>query len=120
MDSIAHRAAVTAASALLATLAFGAGPAPAFPTYCDVNINTSWCGNGENHAFVSNQASYTTDSTNVWVCQRLLYADTQTVVPNSNCNYNLTSQTYSGFFQSEAEVAQTSGVSRVIRGYATT
>lgn len=120
MDSIAHRAAAVAVIALMATMAVAAAPAWSFPTYCDVAINSSWCGNGENHAFVSNQASYTTDSTNVWVCQRLLYADTQTVVPTATCNYNLTSQTYSGFFQSEAEVSQTSGVSRVIRGYATT
>lgn len=123
MDSIAHRAALVVTTALLATMAFVAGTALATTfdnTYCGASMSVgSWCGDGSDHSYNFNRATYTADSTNVWVCQRLLYSDTHSQVSTPTCNYNLISQTYSTLLLTEAEVSHQTSPSRVIWGYAT-
>jgi hypothetical protein len=123
MDSIPHRAAFVAALAVLATMAWGAPGAAAFTnSYCGVLINEgTWCGDGSNHSYNYNRATYT-GAGNVWVCERLLYADTTTQVESPVCAYNLADRSFTpGAFLTEAEVTHNTGTGaqHTIYGYAT-
>lgn len=123
MDSIAYRAAVAVALALLGVLAYGAIDAGAFTnSYCGVLINEfTWCGDGSNHSYNYNEASYT-GTGNVWVCERLLYADTTTQVESPRCAYNVSGRSFTpGAFLTEAEVDHETGTGarHTIYGYAT-
>ena len=106
----------------LAGLAVAAGDAHAWETwYCGALLNSgSWCGNGSNHTYDYNKASYT-GSGSVWVCARLLYADT-TAQRESDCGWNVaenTEQSANGSYLYEAEVKHESGAARhTIYGYA--
>ena len=105
----------------LVAVAASAGEAHAWENhYCGVLLNSgSWCGDGSNHTYDYNRATYN-GSGNVWVCARLLYADS-TVERNKNCAYNFASQSiYSNCcYLYEAEVSHSSGSARhTIYGYA--
>lgn len=120
MDRLAHRAALAAACALLGLL--GLLPATASATnnsYCGVLIAAgSWCGDGSNHSYVFNSASYTGGGS-VWVCERLLIADTTTQRENPVCSYSYASASFGAFiYLTEAEVTHGTGASHTIYGLA--
>jgi hypothetical protein len=83
--------------------------------YCGVLINSgTWCGDGSNHTYDSNRATYT-GAGSVYVCERLLYADTSLVRPGGLCSPS--SQIYhyygaNGSTNYEAEVSHSSGTAR--------
>jgi len=123
MESLAHRAAVLVACALLGVLALSATSASAFTNaYCGVLIaEYTWCGDGSNHSYDYNRASYS-GAGNVWVCERLLIADTSTQRESPLCAYNYIDQTFSSYpWLTEAEVEHATGTSasHTISGYAT-
>jgi hypothetical protein len=123
MESLAHRAAVVVACALLGVLVLGAHSASAFTnSYCGALIaEYSWCGDGSNHSYNYNRASYTGGG-NVWVCERLLIADTSTQRAAPGCAYNYVDQTFGAYpWLTEAEVdhATGTGANHTIYGYAT-
>ena len=123
MERLAHRAAIAAASAVLGICALGATSASAFTNpYCGVLIaENTWCGDGSNHSYNYNRASYT-GAGNVWVCERLLIADTTTERETPFCAYNYIEKTFGTFgFLTEAEVQHNTGTSanHTIYGYAT-
>lgn len=89
-------------------------------TYCGVLINSgSWCGDGSDHTYDYNSASYG-GSGSVWVCERLLNSSTRAVRSGSSCAYNFTQRSYNATSTLwEAEVTHWSGSSRhTITGYA--
>lgn len=123
MESLAHRAAVAVACALLGVLALGATGASAFTnSYCGVLIaENSWCGDGSNHSYNYNRASYT-GAGNVWVCEHLLIADTSTERQSPLCAYNYIDQSFGSYpWLTEAEVvhATGTGANHTIYGYGT-
>jgi hypothetical protein len=123
MERLAHRAAIAAVCAVLGTCALGATNASAFTnSYCGVLIGeNSWCGDGSNHSYNYNRASYT-GAGNVWVCERLLVADTTTERESPICGYNYAEKAFGAFgLLTEAEVLHNTGTSanHTIYGYAT-
>jgi hypothetical protein len=120
MDRLAHRAALAAACACLGL--FGLLPATASATdvgYCGVLIaNGSWCGDYSNHSYVFNSASYTGGGS-VWVCERLLIADTSTQRDNPVCSYTYASASFGAYiYLTEAEVSHWTGANHTIYGAA--
>lgn len=90
--------------------------------YCGVLINSgSWCGDGSNHSYDYNRGKYT-GTGYVYVCARLLYADSTTVREGPGCGYNIGENfTYNNPYLYEAEVTHQSGSARhTIHGYART
>jgi hypothetical protein len=123
MERLAHRAATVAACAILAILALGATNASAFTnSYCGLLIaEGAWCGDASNHSYTYNRASYSGVG-NVWVCERLLIADTSTQREAPLCAYNYVDQAFGAYgFLTEAEVRHNTGTgaSHTIYGYAT-
>lgn len=118
MDRLAHRAALAAACALLGLL--GLLPATASATnnsYCGVLIVAgSWCGDGSNHFYYYNSAAYTGGGS-VWVCERLLIADSTTQRENPVCSYTYASASFGPYgFATEAEVSHWTGANHTIYG----
>lgn len=118
MDRLAHRAALAVACALLGFL--GLLPATASATnnsYCGVLIAAgSWCGDGSNHFYVFNSASYTGGGS-VWVCERLLIADSTTQRTAPGCSYTYVSAGFGPYgFATEAEVSHWTGANHTIYG----
>ena len=121
MESIARRAALAAACACLGLFAYGASNASAFTNpYCGSLITAfSWCGDRSNHSYNYNSASYT-GSGDVWVCQRLLNADTTEQREAPTCGFNFIDETFSAYpLLTEAEVQHQTGVNHTIYGFAT-
>lgn len=121
MESIAHRAAVVAACACLGLVALGASSASAFTnSYCGVLISAStWCGDGSNHSYNFNSATYN-GAGNVWVCERLLIADSSQPRLPPSCGYNQIEETFGTYpLLTEAEVQHQTGANHTIYGYAT-
>jgi hypothetical protein len=123
MERLAHRAAVAAACAVLGVLALGASGASAFTnSYCGALIaEGAWCGDGSNHSYNYNQATYT-GAGNVWVCERLLIADTSTQRESPFCSYNYVDRAFGAYpYLTEAEVMHNTGTgaNHTIYGYAT-
>jgi hypothetical protein len=118
MDRLAHRAALAVACALLGVLALLPTTASATDnSYCGVLIaNGSWCGDGSNHFYVFNSASYTGGGS-VWVCERLLIADSTTQRENPLCAYNYASAGFGPYgTATEAEVSHWTGANHTIYG----
>jgi hypothetical protein len=120
MDSIARRTAAIVACASLGLLALGAGSASAtgYP-YCGSLISAnSWCGNGINRAYTYNSALYSGGGA-VWVCERLLIADTQTQRTQPQCAYSFVEASFGAYpYLTEAEVMHQTGSQHTISGYA--
>jgi hypothetical protein len=120
MDRPAHRMALAVACAFLGL--FGLLPAAASATtnnYCGVLIaNGTPCGDFTNHFYTFNSASYT-GAGSVWVCERLLVADTTTLRASPVCSYTYASATFPVYATaSEAEVAHYTGTNHTIYGSA--
>jgi hypothetical protein len=119
MDRLAHRAALAAACALLGLTALLPTTASALTTnnYCGVLISAgSWCGDGSNHFYNYNNASYTGGGS-VWVCERLMIADSTTQREAPICSYNLAYSPYGSYvFATEAEVSHWTGANHTIYG----
>lgn len=118
MDRLAHRAALAAACALLGLL--GLLPATASATnnaYCGVLISAgTWCGDGSNHFYVFNSAGYSGGGS-VWVCERLLIADSTIQRENPACSYTYTAASFGPYgFATEAEVSHWTGANHTIYG----
>jgi hypothetical protein len=118
MDRLVHRAAIAAACALTGVL--GAFPGTAAATdnnYCGVLINNgTWCGDGSDHAYVTNTAAYPGVG-NVYVCERLLIANTSTQREAPVCAYNYVSQSFGSYlWLTEAEVAHFTGSQHTVNG----
>ena len=120
MDRFAHRAALTAACAFLGLLALLPGSATAATTnYCGVLIaNGSWCGDPTDRFYTFNSASYT-GAGSVWVCERVVFANTSTVRDTPLCAYTYASASFSYATASEVEVAHFTGSNHTIYGQAT-
>lgn len=73
----------------------GAAVASAFTnTYCGVLINQgSWCGDGSDHSYYWNRATYPGSGT-VTVCERMLIEDTSTVRQSAACGDNYVARDY--------------------------
>jgi hypothetical protein len=120
MDRLVHRAALAAACALLGLLGLLSTTASAATNnYCGVLIGAgSWCGDGSDHFYVFNSASYTGGGS-VWVCERLLVYNSSTQRDNPVCSYNYASASWGGFSTpSEAEVTHSTGANHTIYGSA--
>lgn len=118
MDRLVHRAATAAACALLGLLVVLPSTAGATNnSYCGVLIsNGTWCGDGSDHFYTSNSATYP-GSGNVWVCERLLIANTSTQREDPVCTYNYVSQSFGAYgWATEAEVAHFTGVNHTVNG----
>ena len=91
-------------------------------SYCGVLLNQgSWCGDGSNHSYNFNQAEYR-GSGSVWVCERLLIADTSTQRSAPTCAYNYAARSYSAYAwltEAEATHLNSTGARHTIYGYAT-
>lgn len=123
MERLAHRAAIAAVGAVLGLLALGsAGASATANNYCGVLIaEGTWCGDGSNHSYGYNRATYTGGG-NVWVCERLLIADTSTQREAPVCAYNYADRTFGAYiWLTEAEVLHNTGTgaNHTIYGYAT-
>jgi hypothetical protein len=116
-----RRLAAAVAVTTLTTLAF-AGSAHAFAnSYCGALIYPgTWCGDGSNHTYDYNRAQYTGDGS-VYVCERLLIADTASERTPPSCGYNYVARLYGPYpWLTEAEVTHLfSGGRHTIYGYAT-
>ncbi|HET6509306.1 MAG TPA: hypothetical protein VFG42_21090 [Baekduia sp.] len=88
--------------------------------YCGILIaNGTWCGDGSNHSWVFNSASYTGGGS-VWVCERLLIADTSTQRENPVCGYTYVSASFGSYiYLTEAEVSHWTGANHTIYGLST-
>jgi hypothetical protein len=118
MDRPARRAALAAACALLGLL--GLLPTTASATnisYCGALISAgSWCGDGSNRFYTYNSASYTGGGS-VWVCERLLIADSSTQRANPVCAYNFAASSFAPYGSAtEAEVTHYTGANHTIYG----
>jgi hypothetical protein len=114
--------AVTLTLGLLGFAGLGASQASAFSnTYCGVLIYSgTWCGDGSNHSYYYNSATYSGGGS-VFICERLLIADTATERSGSSCGYSYVSRNYGPYgWLTEAEVTHYySGNARhTITGYA--
>jgi hypothetical protein len=121
MESIAHRAALVAACACLGLLALSTASASAFTnSYCGVLISAgTWCGDGSNHSYNYNSATYN-GAGDVWVCERLLIADTSSERESPQCAYGFVERTFGAYpYLTEAEVRHSTGANHTIYGYAT-
>jgi hypothetical protein len=121
MESIAHRAALAAACACLGLFAWGATSASAFTnSYCGVLVSAfTWCGDGSNHSYNFNSATYTGGG-DVYLCERLLIADSKEPREGAVCGYNSVSQTFGAYpYLTEAEIQHQTGANHTIYGYAT-
>ncbi|HMJ37638.1 MAG TPA: hypothetical protein VK501_27275 [Baekduia sp.] len=121
MESIAHRAAVVAACACLGLVALGTASASAYTnSYCGVlKTAYSWCGDGSNHSYNYNSATYA-GAGDVWLCERLLIADSTTQRATPSCAYNAVDESFASFPQlTEAEIQHQTGSQHTIYGYAT-
>lgn len=117
-----RRLVLAAAVLTLTSFAF-AGSAHAFAnSYCGVLIyEGTWCGDGSNHSYNFNRAQYTGGGS-VWVCERLLIADTSSEVAGPSCAYNYAARSYGAYpWLTEAEVTHyySGGARHTIYGYAT-
>jgi hypothetical protein len=115
------RALLTIATALLCFL-LGNGIAQAFTNgYCGVLINAgSWCGDGSNHSYYYNRASYG-GTGSVTVCERLLIADTsyQRLSPFCAINYAARNYGSSGCcYEAEVTHINSGGARHTISGLA--
>jgi hypothetical protein len=119
MHSIAHRAAIVVACASLGLLALGFGSASAY-SYCGSLIaNGVWCGDPTNRAYNYNSASYT-GAGSVWVCERLVIADTTTQRESPFCGYNFVERSFGPYaYLTEPQVQHQTGANHTIYGYAT-
>jgi hypothetical protein len=121
MESIAQRAAVVAACASLGLIVLGTASASAYTnSYCGVLKSAySWCGDGSNHSYNFNSATYA-GAGDVWVCERLLIADSTTPRESPWCGYNSIDRSFASFPQlTEAEIQHQTGSQHTIYGYAT-
>jgi hypothetical protein len=121
MESIAHRAALAAACACLGLCALGASSASAFTnSYCGSLIAAfSWCGDGTNHSYNFNSATYTGGG-DVWVCERLMIANSTDEREGPICGYDAVDQTFGAYpFLTYAQVQHQTGANHTIYGYAT-
>lgn len=123
MERFVLRAATAAACIVLTVLALGTSSASAYTnSYCGVLIPEGvWCGDGSNHSYNFNSATYSGGGS-VWVCERLLIADTTTQRENPICGYNYIDRTFGAYgWLTEAEVLHNTGTSanHTIYGYAT-
>lgn len=114
--------ALTALGCVVLTLA--APPAHAFDnSYCGVLIyELHWCGDGSDHTYDFNQASYSGGGS-VYVCERLLWSSTLTERTPPTCAFTLVQHAYSPTSSlSEAEVTHqnSGGAQHTIYGYAHT
>ena len=117
-----RRLTMAAGALTLASLAF-AGSAHAFAnSYCGVLIyESTWCGDGSNHTYNYNRAQYTGFG-DVYVCERLLIADTSSERMAPSCGYNYVARNYGAYpWLTEAEVGHfySGGARHTIYGYAT-
>jgi hypothetical protein len=115
-------AALTALGFIVAGLV--AAPAGAFDNnYCGVLIyELHWCGDGSDHTYSYNQASYNGGGS-VYVCERLLWSSSLTERLPMSCSYSLVQRNYGATSSlSEAEVthANSGGAQHTIYGYAHT
>ena len=120
MDRLVHRAARIAAVATFGLLVALPGSASATTNnYCGVLISYgTWCGDGSDHNYVSNAASYP-GAGSVWVCERLLIANTSTEREGPGCAYNYVSQSFGTYlWYTEAEVAHFTGSNHTVNGSA--
>lgn len=118
MDRLAHRAALAVACAFLGIAALVPATASATDVgYCGVLIaNGSWCGDGANRNYVFNSAGYSGGGA-VWVCERLMIADTSTQRDNPACSYTYASASFAPFlYQTEAYVSHWTGANHTIYG----
>ena len=116
---IVQRAAAVVVGALLC-LGVAAASANGFSNYyCGALINQgSWCGDGSNHSYDFNRATYNGGGA-VFVCERLLIADTSTQRKGPGCAYNYVEEYFSPYpYLTEAEVAhfQSGGARHTIYG----
>jgi hypothetical protein len=106
---------VLAALALFPSSSFGYSNA-----YCGALINQgSWCGDGSNHSYDYNRAEYR-GAGDVWVCERLLIADTRTERAGPTCGYDYQAHGYPAYvWLTEAEVTHlySGGARHTIYGY---
>jgi hypothetical protein len=114
--------AVTMTLGLLGMAVLGTSQASAFSnTYCGVLINEgTWCGDGSNHSYTFNSATYSGGGS-VFVCERLLIADTSTQRRGPSCGYTYVASTYGPYgWLTEAEVTHlySGGARHTITGYA--
>jgi hypothetical protein len=111
MERLKHRAALVAACTAFGLLSLGAAGASATNiSYCGVLIaEGSWCGDGSNHDYTYNRATYS-GAGSVWVCERLLIADSPTQRENPVCAYNYADRTFGSYpWLTEAEVSHNTG-----------
>ena len=106
----------------LAALAGTSASAMAFSNgYCGVLINEgTWCGDGSDHSYDYNRASYGGGG-NVYVCERLLWANTRTQRQAPSCSYNYNARNYgptSSLFEAEVTHIYSGGARHTIFGYA--
>jgi hypothetical protein len=89
--------------------------------YCGVLINQgSWCGDGSNHSYYYNRASYP-GSGSVTVCERMLLADTniQRMTPSCGVNYLAHNYGTSGCcYEAEVTHVNSGGARHTINGLA--
>jgi hypothetical protein len=100
----------------------GQGIAQAFTNgYCGVLIYAgSWCGDGSNHSYYYNRASYG-GSGSVTVCERLLIADTSIQRLSPLCAINYVARNYgtSGCcYEAEVTHINSGGARHTISGLA--
>lgn len=114
-----------AACAFLLAAAVAPATSHAFTnSYCGALINEgTWCGDGSDHTYDYNRASYTGGGS-VWVCERLLYANTSSVRSGGpSCAYNYAARNYgstvSTLFEAEVTHLYSGGARHTIYGYAT-
>jgi hypothetical protein len=92
-------------------------------TYCGVLIDEfTWCGDGSNHTYIYNSATYSGGGS-VWVCERMLYADTPTPRNGNSCGYNFVERSYgstTSLWEAEVEHSTGTGARHTITGYAYT
>jgi hypothetical protein len=113
---LSKRRASAAIVAACAATAFTPAAAQAWTnSYCGVLISSgSWCGDGSDHTYDDNKAIYN-GAGSVYVCERLLYANTSTMRGSGQCSPYSVIYQYYGVTTStnfEAEVTHYSGSAR--------
>lgn len=106
----------------LAALALSSPSAFAWSnSYCGVLINQgTWCGDGSDHSYDYNRASYGGNGT-VYVCERLLWANSTRERLTPSCSYNYNARNYgatSSLFEAEVTHIYSGGARHTIYGYA--
>jgi hypothetical protein len=92
-------------------------------TYCARLIDEfNWCGDSSNHTYTYNSATYSGGGS-VWVCERLLYADTPTPRMSKSCGFNFAERDYgstTSLWEAEVDHETGTGARHTITGYAFT